>query len=118
MKTLLTDMTYKMYSDSYVKRYKWMIPLLTILQKPKDKQRFITLSKACLTCHAYENLDKIQCPVLVIGGKQDRIVEGNASEKIAEKLSCEIHMYENLWHAAYEEAKDFNKRIYDFFRKA
>ena len=39
------------------------------------------------------------------------------SEKIAEKLQCEIYMYEELGHAAYEEAKDFNKRIYRFLQK-
>ena len=37
-------------------------------------------------------------------------------QEIAEKLGCEIYMYEELGHAAYEEAKDFNKRIYEFFK--
>ena len=27
-----------------------------------------------------------------------------------------IFMYDKLGHAAYEEAKDFNKRVYDFFQ--
>ena len=54
--------------------------------------------------------------MFVIGGQQDKIVSGKASEEIAEKLDCKIYMYENLGHAAYEEAKDFNKRIYDFLR--
>ena len=26
-------------------------------------------------------------------------------------------MYDKLGHAAYEEAKDFNKRVYDFFQQ-
>ena len=39
------------------------------------------------------------------------------SQEIAEKLGCEIYMYEELGHAAYEEAKDFNKRIYSFLQK-
>lgn len=115
MKHLIVDMAIKMYSDAYVKRYKPFIPLLTILQTPKDIQRFIILAKSCLTCNAYEELDKIKCPVLVIGGKQDKVVGSTASEEIAQKLNCHIYMYENLGHAAYEEAKDFNQRIYDFF---
>ena len=90
------------------------MPLLTALQKPKDPQRFIMLAKACLTCNTYEILDKIKCPTLVIGGKQDKVVTGAASEEIAEKLGCKIHMYDNLGHAAYEEAKDFNQIVYDF----
>ncbi len=116
MKQLVLDMAMKMYSDAYVKRYKLFLPLLTMLQKPKDARRFSTLTRACLTCNTYEDLDKIQCPVLVLGGKQDKIVGGKASEEIAEKLKCQIYMYENLGHAAYEEAKDFNDRILNFLR--
>ena len=116
MKQLVMDMAEKMYSDAYVKRYKPFMPLLTVMQKPKDAQRFIILAKACLTCNTYEELDKIQCPVFVIGGRQDKVVGSNASEEIAQKLDCKIFIYEQLGHAAYEEAKDFNKRIYDFLK--
>lgn len=115
-KSLVNDMAVKMYSDAYIKKYKMMMPLLTALQKPKDVKRFITLAKACLTCDTYEELDKIKCPVLVIGGAKDKIVTGKASEEIAEKLGCEIYMYEELGHAAYEEAKDFNRKVYDFLK--
>lgn len=117
MKELVADMAEKMYSNTYIKRYQPFMPLLTMLQKPKDIPRFITLAKSCLTCDAYEELEKIQCPVFVIGGKLDKVVGGRASEEIAEKLKCQIHMYETLGHAAYEEAKDFNKRIYHFFKE-
>lgn len=116
MKALVTDMAEKMYSDSYLKRYRPLLPLLTFLQKPKDTARFIALAKSCMTCDTYSLLDKIQCPVLVLGGGKDKIVTAEASREIARKLGCEIYMYEELGHAAYEEAKDFNKRVYDFLR--
>lgn len=116
-KQLVLDMADKMYSKEYVKRYKPFMPLLTIWQKPKDAQRFIILTKACLTCNAYEELEKIQCPVFVIGGKEDMVLSGKASQEIAQKLNCKLYMYENLGHSAYEEAKDFNKRIYDFLKE-
>ncbi len=114
MKALVTDMAEKMYSERYVKHYKPFLPLLTILQKPKDTERFIRLTKACLTCNTYYELDKIRCPVLVIGGRQDKVLTGNASEEIAKNLGCELYLYDTLGHAAYEEAKDFNMRVYDF----
>ena len=117
MKTFVRDMAEKMYSEEYVKKYKLLMPLLTLLQKPKDVKRFQILAQSCLTCETYENLDKITCPVFVIGGKKDLIVGGKASEEMAEKLGCEIFMYENLGHAAYEEAPDFNQRVYDFLKK-
>ena len=113
-KELVYDMAEKMYSAKYVKRYRPLMPLLTALQRPKDPQRFIMLAKACLTCDTYDFLDRIKCPTFVLGGRQDKVVTGAASEEIAEKLGCKIHMYENLGHAAYEEARDFNRLVYDF----
>lgn len=116
-RALVLDMAKKMYSEEYVKRYQLFMPLLTLLQKPKDVPRFLIIAEACLTCNAYESLGKIQCPVFVIGGKEDKVVSGEASKEIAEKLGCEIYMYEELGHAAYEEAGDFNQRVFDFFKK-
>lgn len=116
MRGLVADMAQKMYSDAYAKRYRLLMPLLAILQKPKDVKRFIILAKACLSCNAYEELSSIQCPVFVMGGQEDQVVGGQASVEIAEKLACEIYMYEGLGHAAYVEAKDFNQRVHDFFK--
>ena len=114
MKNLICDMAQKMYSDSYFKRYKLFMPLLTVMQKPKDVPRFVKMARSCLTCNTYDELKKIKCSVLVIGAMQDKIVSGEASLEIASKLGCRLHMYEDLGHAAYEEARDFNKIVYDF----
>ena len=117
VKKLFSDMTEKMYSDDRLTRYRPFLPLLTLFQKPIDVRRFVILAKACLTCNSYEELDKIKCPVFVIGGRKDKVVGGTACEEIAEKLACKIYMYDNLGHAAYEEAKNFNQMIYDFLRE-
>ena len=117
MKALVVDMAEKLYSEKYMKRYKPLLPLLTVVHKPKNVQRFITLAKACLTCDTYDLLERIHCPVLVLGGRQDKIVGGQASEELAEQLCCDIYMYEQFGHGVYEEAKDFNKRMYDFLRR-
>jgi len=116
-KTLVLDMADKMYSEEYVKRYRLFMPLLTMVQKPKDVERFLILAKACLTCDTYDLLEKIQCPVFIIGGTKDKVVTGEASQEIAKKLDCEIYMYEKLGHAAYEEASDFNERVFAFLKK-
>ena len=116
MKALVADMAEKMYSDAYLKKYRPLMPLLTFLQKPKDTARFIALAKSCMTCDTHSLLDKMQCPVLVLGGGKDKIVTAESSREIAQKLGCEIYMYEELGHAVYEEAKDFNRRVYDFLR--
>lgn len=112
--TFVVDMFEKTYSEAYLRKYRRLFPLISRIGKPKDFSRFIALAKSCLTCDCYEELYKISCPVFVIGGKQDAVVTGGASEEIAEKLGCEIYMYENLGHAAYDEAADFNERVYRF----
>ena len=52
---------------------------------------------------------------LVLGGVDDKIVTANASVELAQKLGCELHMYDGLGHSAYEEAPDFDKRVKCFF---
>lgn len=113
---IVLDMLTVMYSARYAKRYRWLFQILAKCAKPKNEERFIRLAKACLTCEAYDRLDKIKAPALVLGGEADRIVGGEASREIAARLGCEIHMYEGLGHAAYEEATDFNERIERFLK--
>ena len=117
MRALVRDMAEKMYSDAYMKRYRPLLPLLTLMQRPKDVPRFIALARACLTSDTYAQLEEITCPVLVLGGGRDRVVGAEASREIAERLGCELFIYDDLGHAAYEEARDFNERIYAFFTR-
>ena len=120
-KAVVMDMLPKMYSDNYIKKYERFLPVLSKFTRFDDPGRFLTLAKACLTCDIYDELEKIGCPVFVIGGKQDKVVTGEASEEIAEKLGhdkCRIFMYDELGHAAYEEAKDFNQKVLDFILNA
>lgn len=53
----------------------------------------------------------------MLGGALDKITTGKASIEIAEKMGCELFIYDEYGHAAYEEAKDFTNRVYDFLMK-
>lgn len=112
--TLVMDIFERMYSEAYLKRHGWLFPVLCRMGKPKNPGRFTALAKACLTCDSYPELHKITCPTLVIGGRQDHVLTGEASEEIAAALRCELYMYEDLGHSAYEEAPDHNQRIIQF----
>ena len=69
--------------------------------KPKSFERFIILANACLKHNAYDDLGKIKAPTLVIGGADDKIVTGEASKEIAEKIpDSQLYMYEGLGHGA------------------
>lgn len=85
---------------------------------PEDFRRFILLANACDDFDLYENLDKIKCPVLVLGAKNDRVLTAEASVEIAEKLGCEYYLYgEEYGHCVFDEAPDFKQRMYEFFTR-
>lgn len=79
--------------------------------------RFGILARACYSFDCRDELEKIQCPVLVIGSTQDRVLGSKSSSDLAERLECECFLYQNLGHAFYDEAPDFRQRILDFLRK-
>ena len=112
--TINRDTFSLMYTEKYLKKYKLFMPLMIKAIKPKDFSRFGILASAILDFDCYDRLNEIKCPVLVLGGEKDKITTREASLEIAEKLNCEIHMYSEYGHAAYEEASDFNDRVYEF----
>ncbi len=114
-KALNIDTMQTMYSAEYNRRNKLLIAIMAAALKPANPLKFIRLAKSILTADTYERLNEIHCPVLVLGGKLDQVTTAVGSEEIAAKLGCHIYMYDNLGHAAYDEGKDFNKRVFDFF---
>ena len=114
IKAAALDSFQKTYSDKYLATWGFFLPFLADSVKKADPQRFTALAKACLTCDTYDRLPSLACPALVLGGRLDKIVGSTASEEIAQRAGCACHIYEDLGHSAYEEAKDFNRRVYDF----
>ena len=114
-KDIQIDTAEKMYTEKYLSKNRWMYPFLGSVGKPKDFSRFLIMAKACLTHNAYEELDKIQIPCLVIGAKQDKVVGSEASREIVAKIpGSQLYMYQEYGHGVFDEAKDFNKRIREF----
>lgn len=114
IRDVMKDYFYSTYSDAYLKKYAFMIPLLVRMVKPMPASRFLTLAEACLTCRTYDRLPELRCPVLVLGGGEDKVVTPEATLEIAAQLGCEPVIYEGYGHSAYEEAPDFNRRVMAF----
>ena len=107
----------KIYSDAYYRKNKRLIPIMGKVTKPKSYERFLIQAEACLTHNALEGLPGIQAPTLVIGGEQDRCLGGDASRGIAGRIpGAELYMYSRWGHGLYEEAEDFNQRVYEFLK--
>ncbi len=116
-KSIFIDTAEKSYSEKYLKKYRPFLSLLGTTKKAHDFNRFITMANACLTHDTFDSLDKIIAPTLVIGGDSDKIVGIKSSQEIADKINgSQLYIYKGLGHAAYEEAKDFNKRVLDFLK--
>ena len=114
-KRLMIDTAEKSYSEAYLKRYRKVYPVIGLIGKPKDYHRFMVNANAIMNFNCFDDLKNISCPTLIIGGKADKIVGPAASYEMHEQIrGSELYMYEKLGHAAYEEADDFNKRVFDF----
>lgn len=118
-KSLMIDIAEKSYSEQHLKKYRLLYPLLEYIGKPKDLRRFLIQADACTRHDSYAELGKIVCPTLVIGGACDKIVGTAASPELAANIAkSELFLYQDLGHAAYEEAGDFPMRVLRFLEKA
>lgn len=118
-KGIMLDTAERSYSEKRLKQARLEYRLLGSAGKPKSFDRFRIQAASCLAHDAYDWLDRITCPTLVIGGKEDKIVTGQASVEIAEKIpNCKLYMYDGLGHGLYEEAPDFLPRVSSFCRSA
>ena len=116
-KGIMLDTAERSYTGAYLERGRKLNKLLALV-KPKDYTRFRILCESCLEHDAYDELDKISCPVFIIGADSDRVLGGEASEELAERIpGAELYMYEGYSHGVYEQAKDFNKRVLDNLTK-
>ncbi len=116
-KGIMMDTAELSYSPEKLGSARISYKLLGNVGKPKSFDRFMIQAESCLTHDAREVLGTISCPTLVIGGTDDKIVSGKASEDLAEMIpGAQLYMYEGLSHGLYEEAKDFNERVMAFCR--
>ena len=114
-KSLMIDTAENSYSEAYLKKYRKAYPLLGMLGKPKSYARFLTSARAILAFDARPSLGRIVCPTLILGGEEDRIVGAEASCELHRAIAgSKLFLYPSLGHAAYEEATDFNERVYRF----
>lgn len=82
-----------------------------------EYERFIQLARSCLIFDCYEELSRIQCPVLVLGSEGDKVATAEGSEEIADALQCELYLYDDSYgHGVYDEAPDYKQRCLDFFK--
>lgn len=84
-----------------------------------DLERFMILAEGLKNFDVTEDLNKISCPLLLIGSKDDQVLGADAIEVITkqfkERSNFELYMYDGYGHAVYDTAPDFKERILQFF---
>lgn len=85
----------------------------------EELERFVVLVEGTKGFDVLEDLERIACPVLLLGSMDDRVLGAEASAQIAERLEgradFEFYMYDGYGHAAYDTAPDYKARILRFF---
>lgn len=114
---LMADTAKRMYSKEYLDKYERMLPIVARVTKPKSYERFYKNANAILRFDVRNDLRKISCPTYIIAGDDDNTVGNDAPHELKAGISnSELYIYEGLGHGAFEEAKDFYDRIYDFLQ--
>lgn len=83
----------------------------------EELRRFVILAKTVIGFDVIDEVERIACPVLVIGSRDDRVLGGDASVQIAARLrgeSTELFLYDSYGHAAYDTAPDYKERLLRF----
>ncbi len=84
----------------------------------EDLARFVILAEGMRGFSA-DDVEKISCPVLILGSSDDRVLGGDASKQIAQRLSghteTELFLYDGYGHAVYDTAPDYKDRLSRFF---
>ena len=113
--SLMVDTAEKMYSDAYLQKNRRLFPLLARFTKPKSYDRFLKNARAILRFDARDELSRIACPTLILAGREDHTVGGEACLELHRGIpGSELFIYEGLGHGAFEEAGDFYDRVFAF----
>lgn len=114
-RAMAKQMIEKLYTQKLAAQWEFLAELMFAGVTDADYERFIAQASAIEGFDVYDELPEIKCPVFVIGVEDDRVLTGEASREIAEKLGCELYMYGSEYaHCAFDEAPDYKQRMTDW----
>jgi len=112
---LMADAAQTLYTTRRGKNVAALGGVMERLIGETGKERFCRQARACLLHDARDSLHLIQCPTLILGGEQDRVVGPQASRELALGIARSVlEMKEQQGHGLYEEDRDFIPRVLQF----
>lgn len=117
MDQLNKDSMSKSFSSPVLKKL-YVINRLFLKSVSKEKRhRFVGLAKSILAFDCYKSLDKITCPTLVLGAKNDLVLGVDGARELANGIpNASYYEFGKLGHAAYIESRRFNKVLLEFLQ--
>ena len=106
------------YSPEFAAGNKELISSMAKALTPSDLDRFAILAKAAANFDCSDSLTSVKCPCRVFAGGKDCIFPPEHARLLAEKLDCNLIIYENYGHAFYDECPDFHPQLREFFLTA
>lgn len=110
------DFYHRCFTEDYLNKYKDVLDNLYNNGTEKDCVEFVNAVKTMLEFDIYEKLKDIKVYTLVIGVKDDLVLGKDISNELINGIGCLGYIYDHYSHAVYDEAEDYKKRIYDFFK--
>ena len=112
------DSMCKTFSSPMLKKLYVINELFMRTVSVEKQERFIRLAKSILEFDCHKSLDKITCPTLVLGAKNDLVLGVDGARELANSIpNASYHEFDKLGHATFIESKQFNKMILEFLRE-
>ena len=118
MAKLNKDSMCKTFSSPMLKKLYVINKLFLKTVSVEKQERFVCLAKSILEFDCYKSLDKITCPTLVLGAKNDLVLGVGGARELANSIpKASYYEFSKQGHAAFIESNQFNKMILEFLRK-
>ena len=112
------DSMCKTFSSPMLKKLYVINKLFLKTVSVEKQERFVRLAKSILEFDCHKFLDKITCPTLVLGAKNDLVLGVDGARELANSIpNASYYEFSKQGHAAFIESKQFNKIILEFLRE-
>ena len=103
------------YRPQTVEKYRRFLPLLRLLPGPRYPERLERILEGLLDLDNRPILPGIECPTLVIGGEEDRVIPAYIQCEMAEMIpNSHLKIYPGYGHGNDQENPDYERQVKAF----
>lgn len=105
------------YGSATLEQYRDYLVSSNLNVTDEEMDRFVILARACYGFDRYEDLAKIQAPMLIICSEGDKVLTAEGSKEMAQKLGDRATLFvygPEFGHGVYDEAPDFQTKMHEF----